>query len=89
MSDLTMANLAQSCSKASFRDSSSKYRDPPEIRSLIHERRRLSGSAGRDLGKYIVRLRATAKQKWLTDLLDRGAAGDYYKVISFFKRRQR
>ena len=87
MGDLTMASLSQVCSSCSFRDMSCRYKDPPKIRALIQERRRLSGSAARELGRHIVQQRAIAKQEWLTALLDRGAAGDY-KAISYFKRRQ-
>ena len=87
MGDLTMASLSQACSNCSFRDMSCRYKDPPRIRALIQERRRLSGSAARELGRHIVQQRAIAKQEWLTTLLDRGAAGDY-KAISYFKRRQ-
>ena len=64
-----------------------RYKDPPEIRALIQERKRLRGNPARELGIHIVHLRAAAKQRWYTDLLDKGASGDY-KVISFFKRRQ-
>ena len=87
MSDLTMASLARVCAKSSFRDASCRFRDPPEIRALIQDRRRLGGAEARALGRHIVHQRAIAKQKWYAELLDRGAAGDY-KVISFFKRRQ-
>ena len=87
MQDLTMSSLASTCNQASYRNGSCRYRDSPEIRALINERKLLRGTAARTLGKQIVQKRAIAKQKWLTDLLDRGAAGDY-KAISFFTRRQ-
>ena len=87
MQDLTMSSLAAACKTCSFRDVSCRYKDPPEIRALIQERKRLRGNPARELGIHIVHLRAAAKQKWYTELLDKGASGDY-KVISFFKRRQ-
>ena len=87
MRDLTMSSLSSTCQQASYRDGSCRYKDPPEIRALIHERKLLRGAAAKDLGRQIVQKRAVAKQKWLTEILDRGAAGDY-KAISYFKRRQ-
>ena len=87
MQDVTMSSLAAACRTCSFRDASCRYKDPPEIRALINQRRKLRGNPARDLGLHIVHRRAAAKQRWYTELLDRGAAGDY-KVISFFKRRQ-
>ena len=84
MHDLAMSSLAATCKVSSFRDGSCRYKDPPEIRALIHQRKKLRGNPARDMGKHIARLRAAAKQRRYTELLDRGAAGDY-KVISFFK----
>ncbi|OLP89895.1 hypothetical protein AK812_SmicGene28607 [Symbiodinium microadriaticum] len=61
--------------------------DTPEILDKIRQRRLLSGREARDLGKEIVRLRAVAKNLWLTEILDRSANGDF-KAISYFRRRQ-
>ncbi|CAE7937703.1 unnamed protein product [Symbiodinium sp. KB8] len=61
--------------------------DTPEILDKIRQRRLLSGREARDLGKEIVRLRAVAKNLWLTEVLDRSANGDF-KAISYFRRRQ-
>ena len=87
MDDLTMAGLARTAQTCCHRGTSCRYRDSAEIKALIQERRRSSGAEARRLARQIVHLRAVAKQRWMTDLLDKGAAGDY-RVISFFKRRQ-
>ena len=85
--DLTCNDLASLAARTSFRPPSLRYRDPPEILDKIRQRRRLAGREARDLGKEIVRLRAIAKNLWLTKLLDRSANGDF-KAISYFRRRQ-
>ena len=87
MEDLTMASLSRAAQSSCFRGTSCRYRDSPEIKSLIQERKRATGAQARKLAKQVIQLRAVAKQHWMTELLDRGAAGDY-KAISFFKRRQ-
>ena len=85
--DLTCSDLASLAARTSFSPPSLRYKDPPEIVDKIRQRRRLSGREARELGKEIVRLRAIAKNLWLTKLLDRSANGDF-KAISYFRRRQ-
>ncbi|CAE7472602.1 unnamed protein product, partial [Symbiodinium necroappetens] len=85
--DLSSADLECLASKTSYRPPSLRYKDPPEILEKIRQRRLLSGREARDLGKEIVRLRAVAKNLWLTKILDRSANGDF-KAISYFRRRQ-
>ena len=85
--DLTPADLESLAAKTSYRPRSFRYKDTPEILDKIRQRRLLSGREARDLGKEIVRLRAVAKNLWLTEILDRSASGDC-KAISYFRRRQ-
>ena len=85
--DLSLAELQQICNDASFRPSSYRYKDPPHILEAIKLRRTLRGREARQLGKDIFRMRAQAKQTWLTELLDRGSKGDF-GAISYFRRRQ-
>ena len=70
-----------------YRGTSCRYKDSPEIKSLIQGRRRATGAQAGKLAKQVVQLKAVAKQHWMTELLDRGASGDY-RAISFIKRRQ-
>ena len=84
LTDSSMQGLAsQTCS----RPGSLRYKDTPEIKSVISLRRRQSGSQARETAQKIVTARVLAKKAWMTTLLDRGAAGDFH-AVSFFKRRQ-
>ena len=85
--DLTVEDLEQISNKVSFRPKSYRFRDPSHIKDLIKQRRLLTGQEARKLGKDILRARAAAKAKWLTELLDRGSQGDY-QAIAYFKKRQ-
>ena len=86
-SDLVPFKLQAICNAASKRPTSYRYRDPPHVLEAIKTRRTLHGREARDMGKDIFRMRAQAKQKWLTELMDRGSRGDY-RAISYFRRRQ-
>ena len=85
--DLTCADLENLATRTCFRPKSYRYKDPPEILNKISQRRRLGGREARELGKEIVRLRAVAKNLWLTSILDKSANGDF-RAISYFRRRQ-
>ena len=76
------------CRKSCFRPRSFRFRDTPEIKQLIEDRRRSQDPRQkRQLGRDIVASRAEAKKAWRMELLDRAAAGDY-QVISYFRRKQ-
>ena len=85
--DLNLSVLQGICNDASRRPVSYRYKDPPHILQAIKHRRSLHGSEARQLGKDILRMRAQAKQSWLTHLLDKGSKGDY-GAISYFRKRQ-
>ena len=85
--DFTIPDLQQLSDSVSFRPKSYRYVDPPHIRDLIAQRRRLVGPEARLLGKDILRARSAAKAAWLVDLLDKGAQGDF-RAIAYFRRRQ-
>ena len=85
--DFNTQDLEKLAHSVSFRPHSFRYVDPPNIKDMIKQRRLLTGQAARNLGKDILRLRAAAKSAWLTELLDKGAQGNY-SAIAYFKRRQ-
>ena len=85
--DLRVEDLEELSNSVSFRPKSYRYQDPAHIKDMIKQRRLLSGSEARRLGKDILRARASAKSKWLTELLDKGSQGDF-QAIAYFKRRQ-
>ena len=85
--DFLTADLEGLARKVSYRPKSHRFKDPPNIKDLIKQRRTLAGREARNLGKDILRLRAQAKTEWLTGLLDKGSQGDF-SAIAFFKRRQ-
>ena len=85
--DLSCQDLSSLAQDTCFRPKSYRYRDPPEIIDKIRQRRALHGREAGELGKEIVRLRAVAKNLWLTSILDRSANGDY-RAVSYFRRRQ-
>ena len=85
--DLCLAELQNICNDASSRPSSYRYKDPPHIIQAIKLRRSLRGREARQLGKDIYRMRAQAKQTWLTELLDRGSKGDF-GAVAYFRKRQ-
>ena len=85
--DLTVSDLEGLSNHVSYRPKSYRYKDPPYILDMIKQSRTLVGREARDLGEDILRMRASAKTAWLTELLDKGSQGDY-RAIAYFKRRQ-
>ena len=89
VSDLTFDEhcLEGLARQACRRPGSLRYRDSQEIKSLIAQCRQSSGAEARTIARHVVTARAQAKKAWLTELLERGAQGDFH-AVSFFKRRQ-
>ncbi|CAE7541708.1 unnamed protein product [Symbiodinium sp. CCMP2456] len=85
--DLSANTLQDLATQACHRPKSLRYKDGKDIKALISLRRKQSGADARKTAHKIAVTRALAKKEWMTSLLDRGAAGDYF-AISFFKRRQ-
>ena len=85
--DLRIQDLEDLSNSVSFRPKSYRYQDPPYVKDLIKQKRLLVGAEARNLGKDILRARAAAKAKWLTELLDKGSQGDF-QAIAYFKKRQ-
>ncbi|CAE7360009.1 pol [Symbiodinium sp. CCMP2592] len=86
MQDLTMQHLTTICQHSSKRITSCRYRDSPEIKQLIRDRKLLRGLPARQLAKRIADERKVAKREWLSDLLAKGAEGDF-RALSYFKKR--
>ncbi|CAE7836810.1 nmt [Symbiodinium sp. CCMP2592] len=86
--DLTEEDFLKVCAKSTYRPRSFRFKDPPEIKDLISQRKQSSDPIEkRQLGREIVRARGEAKKNWRIQLLDRAASGDY-QVISYFRRKQ-
>ena len=73
--DLNLTCLAEVCAESAGRATSCRYRDPPEIKQLIADRRALRGSEARMAAVSILQARKKAKATWLQDLLGQAAAG--------------
>ena len=84
--DLDMSDIEAVCSKSCRRITSCRYTDGPDIRAMIQKRKSLRGAPARSLAKEIADARKVAKQKWLTGLLEQGAAGDF-RALSYFRKR--
>ena len=85
--DLSVDDLEKMSVQVSYRPKSYRYKDPPHVKELIKQRRLLTGPEARNMGKDILRARAAAKAKWLTELMDRASQGDF-QAIAYFKKRQ-
>ena len=83
----TMSTLEGLATQACHRPGSLRYRDGPEIKSMIRQRKHLKGAEAKAMAQRIVTARCSAKRAWMTSLLERGASGDFQAVL-FFKRRQ-
>ena len=86
--DLNLTCLAEVCAESAGRATSCRYRDPPEIKQLIADRRALRGSEARMAAVSILQARKKAKATWLQDLLGQAAAGNFH-AVSYFRRRGR
>ena len=81
-----MNDLETVCSSCSKRVTSCRFVDTPEIKELIAERRRLRGTAARNLSRRINNERREAKKAWLQKRLQQSAEGDF-RAVSYFKKR--
>ena len=86
--DLDLQSLEQVCSTSAGRAGSCRYRDPPEIKQLIIDRRALRGAEARKSAATVLQARKRAKATWLQDLLSQAAAGNFH-AASYFRRRGR
>ncbi|CAE7357404.1 pol [Symbiodinium sp. CCMP2592] len=86
MRDLSMCHLATLCQQTSKRITSCRYQDSPELKQLARQRRNLQGQAARQLAKRIADERKVAKKQWLSDLLAKGASGDF-RALTYLKKR--
>ena len=77
MQDLSVQQIAKVCHTTSKRITSCRYVDGPEIKAWVRERKALTGAAARRKAKEIADARKQAKQAYLCQLLERGAAGDF------------
>ena len=86
MRDLTVQQIAKVCQDTSKRITSCRYVDGPEIKAWVQERKTLTGAAARRKAKEIADARKQAKQAYLCQLLEKGAAGDF-RALTYFRKR--
>ena len=86
--DLDLTCLEKICLASAVRANSCRYRDPPEIKQLIADRRALHGSESRRAASVILQARKKAKATWLQELLSQAAGGNFH-AVSYFRRRGR
>ena len=79
-------DLSRVARQVTFRGSSCRYRDSKELRDLIQQRKRATGSEARRLAHEIVQRRAADRRQWMEDILARSANGDF-AAISFLKKK--
>ena len=87
-SPICMNTIELLASKVSLRPQSFRYRDPPEIKELVKQRKECSDPhVAKELAIQVVGMRRAHKQAWLVNVLERARSGDF-QAISYMKRRQ-